>query len=501
MKALLLYVLLMPVLAGAQDKKDTTILPADTSKLSRNKQLQAVTIKSSKPLIEQKADRLVVNVEGSALASGNTAFAVLARTPGVLIDADGNIQLNGRPGVTVMIDGKPTYLSARELRSLLEGMPAENLKNIEVIANPPARYEAEGTAGIVNLNLKRSLSKGSSGSIYTGYYTNGKQNGWSAGTNANLKQGRWTAFGSADISRRVGGREGVATRYFDGAHPLYFTQKLLGNHWTKPMVSLRAGADFAITPRQNIGFTANSFERRSTEEFFTNTDISDNPGHPLLHIDARNYTYAHFTSRSLNTHWSTKLDSAGSSLSADFDLVRISNIRDGAFYNYYDSAGGPHYEDQQFTSTPESGYGIIAGRLDYSRLLISGGKWETGIKLSSVRTDDDARYYQGAALVPDPFRSNHFRYAERIVAGYFSWEGKIGKDRTLQMGLRAEQTTATGRQLTTGQQTARSYLDLFPTVFLQQVFSERYSLALSYGRRVSRPNYSFLNPFRFYRDP
>jgi hypothetical protein len=469
--------------------------------LPQRKQLQEVTVMGSRPTFVQQADRLVVTVDGTALAAGNSVLNVLSRMPGVLVDAEGNIQLNGRPGVTVMIDGRPTYLSARDLRNLLEGMPAENLRNIEVIANPPARFEAEGTAGILNLNLKKPTVQGTSGSIYTGYNTNGIQNGWSAGANLNYRRGRWTAFGSADLARRVGGRNGIATRYFAGASPIYFDQTLLGNFVSDPLPSLRIGADYALSRKHTIGFSASSMQRASEEEFFTSTTISDARGVPVLRAGAANYTDNRFDSKSFNAHWVGKPDSAGSVISADLDLVRIRNDRNGAFYNSFDSSNGVHREEQQFTATPTSGYDILSGRFDYTRVRAGGHKLETGFKVSDVRTDDDAGFYLGAARIPDAYRSNHFRYTERILAGYLSWSGPIGPKSTLQAGLRAEHTAATGEQLITGAVNSRGYLDLFPTLFLQQEVSERYSLSFSYGRRVTRPNYAFLNPFRFYRDP
>ena len=123
------------------------------------KALQEVTVQSMRPTITQKADRMVVSVAGTAMAAGSNAYTVLAKSPGVFIDQDGNLQLNGRSGVMVMLDGKQTYLSARDLRNLLEGMSAENLKDIEIITNPSAKYDAEGTSGIININLKRMTSR------------------------------------------------------------------------------------------------------------------------------------------------------------------------------------------------------------------------------------------------------------------------------------------------------------------------------------------------------
>ena len=172
-----------------------------------------ITVTALRPQIVQKADRMVVGVEGTALAAGSTAFDVLSRSPGVFVDQEGNIQLNGKSGVTVMIDNKLTYLTARELKVYLESMPAENIKNIEIITNPSARYDAEGSSGILNINLKKNEMRGMNGSVYSSYYYN-KNHGYSTGGNINYKSGKWNSFLNVDFNRRVGGREATFTRIF-----------------------------------------------------------------------------------------------------------------------------------------------------------------------------------------------------------------------------------------------------------------------------------------------
>lgn len=156
---------------------------------AEGKALSEVSVTASRPTIVQKGDRLEVNIEGTTMAAGNTAFTVLSRVPGVFVDHEGNIQLNGRSGVTVMIDGKLTFLSATDLRNLLESMSAENIRTIEIITNPSAKYDAEGTAGILNINFKKSTQQGLVGSVYSSYFYNFKQHTYSAGSNLFYKSG------------------------------------------------------------------------------------------------------------------------------------------------------------------------------------------------------------------------------------------------------------------------------------------------------------------------
>ncbi|GAA4457175.1 outer membrane beta-barrel family protein [Nibrella saemangeumensis] len=470
---------------------------------NNTKQLKEVTVRSSRATITQEADRMVVNIAGTALAAGSTAYDVLGKSPGVFIDQDGNIQLNGRSGVTVMLNGKLTFLSARDLRTMLEGMPAENIKNIEIITNPSAKYDAEGTSGILNINLKKNTQQGMNGSLYASYNNNFKQFGYTYGGNVNYKSGRWNSFLNLDAARRVGGREATFTRIFYGTDKTtYFDQVATGNFAAEGPPSVRMGTDYSINDRHSIGATAYYITNFSKSDFLTDTYIGNAPRTYSQYIDADNINTNRFTSFTSNLHYTGKLDTLGTTLSTDLDYARITNRGDGNFYNYFtDLASGQQTRDFLYTSTP-NGYDILSAKIDFTRPLSPGHKLEAGAKASRVVSDNDFRFYfnnEGLAL--DPKRTNHFNYRESIYAGYLNWNGKLNKRFTMQAGLRAEQTLSVGNSYTTGQVTERKYLNFFPSVFLQQKVSDDYQISYSYSRRLTRPNYGNLNPFRYYRDP
>jgi hypothetical protein len=471
--------------------------------LQDSKTLRDVSVMSLRPLIIQKPDRMIVNVEGTVMAAGNNVFNVLARAPGVFIDPDGNIQLNGRSGVTVMLDGKLTYLSARDLRNLLEGMSAENLKSIEIITNPGSKYDAEGTSGILNIVLKRNARQGMNGSINAGYTYNFKQHAYSYGGSVNYKKGDWNSFASVDGARRVGGREATFTRiFYSPSKTTYFDQVATGNFEVEGPPSVRIGTDYTINGKHSIGFVANINSNTAHSDFLTDTYIGTTPHDRDQYIDADNFNSNTFTSYTGNLHYTLKLDTVGTQLSADLDGARISNRGDGHFNNRYKNlTNGVETQDLLYTYTP-NGYDIVSGKVDFSRPLRHGQTMEAGAKASRVVSDNDFRFYfNNGSLVPDPQRTNHFYYEESIYAGYLNWNGSLSKKLTFQSGLRAEQTLSTGHSFTTGTVTHRSYLDFFPSIFLQQKVSDNYGLTYSYSRRLSRPGYGSLNPFRSYRDP
>lgn len=485
--------------AGQGTSKDFGIiaLAADV------KSLAEVSVTALRPTITQLADRMVVGVEGTAMAAGSTAYAVLAKAPGVFIDAEGNIQLNGRSGVTVMLDGKLTYLSARDLRTLLEGMAAENIKSIEIITNPSARYDAEGTSGILNINLRKNVLQGMNGSVYAGYTFNGRQHGYSYGSTINYKNRRWNSFLNLDAARRVGGRDATFTRVFYGRDKTtYFDQEATGNFDVEGPPFVRLGTDYTINDRHSLGIMGYYGTNYAESEFLTETFIGPEPKSPAQFVDADVFANNRFTNLTSNLHYVGKLDTQGTSLSADLDYVRITNRGESFFYNYFTAlASGQQTKDFLYTNTP-NGYDIYSGKVDYSRPLAKARKLETGAKVSRVISDNDARFYfNNNGLVLDPNRTNHFNYRENIYAAYLNFSGSLSPKLSLQAGLRGERTESLGRSFTTGETTSRGYLDWFPSVFLQHKVSDHYGVNYSYSRRITRPNYGNLNPFMVYRDP
>ncbi|HZG00427.1 MAG TPA: outer membrane beta-barrel family protein, partial [Chitinophagales bacterium] len=457
-----------------------------------------------RPTITQEADRLVVSVEGTATAAGATAFDVLSKAPGVFVDHEGNIQLNGKTGVTVMIDDKPTYLSATDLRAMLEGMSAEEIRTIDIITNPSAKYDAEGTSGILNINLKKNKRNGVNGSLHAGTRYNFKQWGYSYGGTVNHKAGNWNSFLSFDGNRRVGGREATFTRVFYGDNQTtYFDQVATGNWEREGPPFVRLGTDFAISDQHSVGFNARYVNRSGLQDFLTETFIGHESRQPVLFIDADNYGAVELENISGNVHYLGEFDTAGTTLAVDVDYVRIRNHDAGRFYNYF-TVLDSGYTTQDFLSTDvPSGFDIYAAKVDFTKALNQHVKLEIGVKASEVTSDNNARFYinNGPEPVLDSQRTNHFNYVEHIYAAYVNANGTLSKRFTLQAGLRAEQTRSTGNAITTGQITKRRYTDWFPSIFLQQHVTDAYQLNYNYSRRISRPDYENLNPVIAYRDP
>ena len=228
------------------------------------------------------------------------------------------------------------------------------------------------------------------------------------------------------------------------------------------------------------------------------------PNQPTQFIDADNFNQNRFTNFTSNLHYMGKYDTLGTTLTADLDFVKIRNRGDANFYNYfYDLATGqPPTQDFLYTDTPNE-FDILAAKVDFTRPLAHGRKLEMGAKASRVVSDNDSRFYfnNSEELQLDERRTNHFVYDENIYAGYVNLNSKLGEQLSVQGGLRAEHTTSRGESLTTKDVNKRDYLNLFPSLFVQQKVSDNYQINYNYSRRIQRPNYGQLNPFFAYRDP
>ncbi len=466
-------------------------------------QLDEVRVQSLRPTIVNEVDKMVVSVEGTALAAGSSAFDILAKAPGVWIDQDGNIQLNGKGGVKIMLDGRPTYLSTRELQNMLEGMSAENIKNLEIITNPSARYDAEGASGIINITLKKNELAGINGSIYGGYEYR-TLHGYSFGGNINMKKGKWSSFANLDMAKRPWVRTSTMIREFNEPGATTRFDQSGREEVIRYTPSLRLGTDFDINDKHSIGVMANLSYHDAEHEFRTDSYLKNGAPQNNLFIDADNYTAYQFSNGTFNLHYVGKLDTAGTELSADLDYVRLNNKGNAEFYNNFYSIEGNDLVDQEILNSDNpTYYDIYSAKVDFSKKISDFGKLELGLKASYVKSDNKLNFYsvEDGIKERDEKRSNHFIYTEYIYAAYANFNAKLSERWNVQAGLRAEQTVAEGESVTLNQTTPRDYTNLFPSIFVQQKVSDNYQISYNYSRRIDRPRYDNLNPFIFYLDP
>ncbi len=459
--------------------------------------LKTVNITATKPLIERKVDKTVMNVENSVLAAGNSAMEILQRAPGVSVDKDDNISLKGKQGVTVMINDKLTYLTAAQLATLLRSTDGTTIQSIEIITNPSAKYDAAGNSGIINIKLKKNKQSGTNGSVTlgAGYGTYGKDNETLI---LNHKEGGLNIYGS--FSHNDNKRSGDIYLKRIVADTTFFNQ-----HTSMPQISnnnsYRLGADYDISSKNTIGLLFSGYFSGENDDNFNNTNI----GKSFMEIDSSLQTistiHQTYNSVAFNLNDSYKIDTAGQELNADFDYSKFKNNSTSNYNTSFFLPNGhiQHPADFLGNITP-SVINIITGKVDYTKPISKDVKLETGIKYSDVKTDNNLNQTTSTSIAYQSV--NHFIYDEKISAAYANLS-KSYKKFSIQLGLRAEYTSsvANGDSVNVSQIISRDYLDLFPSAFINQTINDKNSLSFSYSRRVDRPQYDNLNPFFYHLDP
>lgn len=465
--------------------------------LSTN-ELENVTITHRKPLIEKRIDKTVLNIENSILAAGNSALQLLERAPGVFVDNDGNISLGGRQGTLVMMDGKPTYLSREELRELLRSTAGNAIQSIELIANPSAKYDAAGNAGIINIKFKKNQNLGTNGSFTagTGYGSYLKTD---AGFSINHRQKHFNIFGNYNFSGNETKADLKISRENDFENGRTYINRM-GRAVTKfENNSYKAGLDYSINDKNTIGFVFNGYRNHTNgyERSPNEIRIGNSPSLVDSIITGDNSTVGKYLSSSYNLSYKSLLDTTGRELSLDFDYSRYYSRRENINSNRYkDASGMPYKEPYIFRNETPSLVRVWSGKIDYSLPLAHKMKLDAGLKSSFVSTDNNFRFENAkdGGWLNDPSQSNHFLYKENINAAYLNLNKKFSST-TVQIGLRAEQTNSKGNLIDEGKVVNRHYFNLFPSFFINQNLSENNEVGFSYSRRIGRPDYGSLNPF------
>ena len=482
-----------------------------------SKNLQEVSVSSKKPLIERKLDRTIVNVDASITNAGNTALEVLEKSPGITVDKDGNISLKGKSGVVIYLDGRPSYLSGPDLANMLRNMTASQLEQIEIMTNPPAKYDAAGNAGVINIKTKKNKQFGYNGSITSGY-TQGRYARFNESVSFNYRNQKVNFYSTLNYNRNHRSEELYITRNFRESATKeiksIFDQKTSMEN-QRHYYNAKIGADFFVSKKTTLGVGVNGFYNPSTWESVSSTDIYD-PNHVLTSkTGATTRNDEKWKNFSGNVNFRTVLDSAGQEITADVDYVQYSATSSQPLTSYYyDAMGNLTQAPDLLLGTLPTDIRIYSGKIDYSLPLKKGAKFEAGIKSSYVKTDNDARYdsVKTNYMVLDSGRSNHFVYDENINAAYVNYSRPLGKKWSAQLGLRLENTNANGvskgyafntqenRFVYTETKFKRSYSQLFPTVYLQYTASEKNQFVINYGRRIQRPDYEDMNPFVHFID-
>jgi iron complex outermembrane recepter protein len=480
----------------------------DLELLEDSKTLKAVTITAQKPFIEQQLDKTVVNVENSAVAAGSTALEVLEKSPNVIVDSEGKIQLRGKNGVMIMIDGRPSQLSPDQLANLLRNTNANLIQKIEISTQPSAKYDAAGNAGIINIVMKKNSLYGTNGQVSTTYGQGVYYKSFNS-INLNHREGKLNAFGSFNYNNRANFNVNNLTRLFRenngaGAVTDSFVQTAYNRN---PFISYawRGGLDYNLSKKTIVGVVFNgSWGGRNLNlpSSTDNTTIIYAPnGSVKSELVTINQNKDKWQEYAGNANLKHTFDSTGRELTFDAD-----------YYNYYSARPqdlnitikGSTDAKQMKENNIEGRFDIKSLKMDYTHPLSKMTKFELGAKSSWVKSDQDIQFFNttNGVRTLDRNITNNFVYEENINAVYGNWKQEMKHGFSYQLGLRLENTNIVGTQITLDTQFTRHYTSLFPTAFAQQKFGKKdaHAMTASYSRRVDRPNYQDLNPFRDFLD-
>jgi ferric enterobactin receptor len=449
--------------------------------------LDAVEVVARRPLLEQRAGKLVVNVDQGITGQGGSVTDLLKKVPGLVVVND-RVSMAGRQGVTILIDGRPTRYM--DIQSLLNEMPADNIARIEVISQPGAAFDAEGTGGVINIILKKNALLGTNGSITIGggYGELAKYN---AGVSLNHRTGPWNLSMSTGYNRRS---------WFER---LYIERRLADRTYIQDSYDpgipnsfyLRLSADYDINDNHRVGISTNGYRSTNNREGNNTTSVFDLTNTEIQSFDTKKIEDRFWRSYTTDAYYRWQIDTSGQELSVEGDFAsyrrRVTSLLTTQGEDFLDR------ENYQPADTR-----IMAFKSDYKLPINKVLKLETGVKFSATDLDNeqDAKVLLNDSWTNDILLSNSFAYEEDIYAAYASmhfnkgpWEANVG--------LRYENSQATGYSATLDSTINLDISKVFPSVSINTPFVGPLGAAVSYSYRIERPSYFSLNPFQYFLDP
>ena len=469
--------------------------------------LKEIMVQAKKPLVEMKADRLVVNVDAAPGNAGNNVLEVLEKAPGVAVDKDGNISLKGKQAVLVMIDGRPTYLTPGDLANYLRSLPASTIDQLELMTNPPAKYDAAGNAGVINIRTKKNKQQGFNGT-YTGSIGQGKYNRNSNSLQLNYRKNKTNIFSNLSYSNWEGFNNLDISRTFKDDNDLpqaIFEQVSLQKNREQKQFNGKIGIDQTFSKKTTVGIVLSGFSNPESTNIYNTSLLKNAIGKTDSIVKSVNSIENTWLSFSGNAYLQHKIDSNGREITADADFSVFNSKGNSLLNNQLFNADNSFRNSNELQGLFPVDIRIAALKSDYTHPLKKNAKLEAGIKSSYVSTSNEANFFNIINTIPqvDYNKTNTFDYRENINAGYVNFS-KQWKKWGIQSGLRLENTNVEGLQkgniLRNDSTFIRSYTNLFPTTYLSFHANEQHQFSLNYGRRIDRPNYQSLNPFVFYID-
>ncbi len=480
--------------------KDNNLDLGDIAIEQTSEGLQEVEIIAVKDRIKLDADKMTMNIDKNTASSVTNAFELLKKAPGISIDNDDNLKLNGKGGVLIQFQGRDMKLPWKSLVQILKGIPSVQIDKFELITNPSAKYDAEGVAGIINILFKQEKTNGWNASIGSNlYYTD--EASIMGDVNLNYVDEKFTSTLSFSTSRWAQNMltEGIKKTSF-GADTIKIADRT-DMLYRSNSYNLNLGTDYKLNNKNNIGLYFTYSNNNSPKRNYTSSSIISNLRNGTYYIDSlrflsENGLYNNSDNILINTNYQHKFDTLGQSLTLNFDFVsNTSKDETGAETKYYNNLINQvsPYNIEKLENSTKSSYYSLNLRGDYFKPFSQSLSLEGGFKFAYTKVDND--FLSLKNTINNPARSNNFIFDENINALYASLKKSFTEKTSLRLGIRAENTNLKGHQVKEDTKFTRTYNSFFPNLSISHQFSDINTLNFAYNMRISRPSYSNLNPF------
>jgi outer membrane receptor protein involved in Fe transport len=462
---------------------------------SFSKNMDQFEFVDEKELMETKIDKKIYNVSKDISVQGGTGLDVIKNMPSVEVDEQENISLRGDKGVQILIDGRPTTISASQM---LKQIPASSIERIEVITNPSAKYNPEGMSGILNVILKKEKASGFNGSVNLGYRYNG-YNGYDGSLNFSYRKNKVSINSNIGVYKSYWKSESKQNRYFF-ADTTYSQQILSSSLGDNNNIWYTVGLDYFINKKNTFYIQSNGWGWGGTNTSKRRFNYYDE-GNSIESFSNRNSNEKNnHAGIGFTTGWQTQFNSEEHKMDVELNLYRnISNTENKNEQNYYLTN-----RNNQLQNTINNGFdNNLDVKVDYELPISDSLTLEVGIR--NTFTDKVSDFFSESSifqniLLPDTNLNNEFYYQQNVISTY-AILAKQFKKIGIKAGTRLEQTDVNTELVDTKEKHQQNYLSLFPSVHLSYKIAEQNELMLNYSRRINRPDSWDVNPFASYSNP
>lgn len=459
--------------------------------------LEAAEVEAERDMITFAPDRKTYNVQEMGLSQGASAGDIMQQLPSVDVNDEGSITLRGNPNVTVLIDGKPSAIMGSDRQAVLDQLPASVIERIEVITQPGAKYDPDGTAGIINIVTRRNRLQGFNGNVRI---NGGNGPAYDGSISLGYKTGIWNFTAGAGFrnNERYNRNKTKRTNFLDQTEVLNQNTKSIANNES---VNYRLGLEITPGKSQSIvaDFSGNLMNGRDNDSLLSRNSL---PAGDLLSQFVR-LTRGSSDRRGWDAGLSWYKDSKGGKVksSASMRYGENSSFSDEYFFQKDVLGEAVALTDHNVRDNADV---VWTAQLDHEHVLNEKFKADGGLKVNFRELDNDLAFYtdslSGNGEIINPNLSNRFIFQETLLSAYAQISGKKGAWEA-QAGARFEQALTNSELVTTEETFENNYFSVFPSAFIKRKTGEFSDISLSYTRRISRAGTRELNPFPSYTDP